>query len=173
MGSTTHYDGRTAHQIVTDEAGPGNIVARSGKYYAIKGERGNVYGCVVLSSTYRGGVSIKYVSEDMGPVENRCPQKVLDALSPLGQFSNDMSYAKKWREASAKYNARKAALPKVTPGTTVKFAEPLDFGNGNLIDTFTHERQHTFTTPNWDCQRVRLPRNWKTSYNWVVVPSPA
>ena len=54
---------------------------------------------------------------------------------------------------------RKAAKPKVKPGDTVRFAEPITFTDGSEGDTFTLEGRSTFRLPGgWG--RVRITK-WK------------
>jgi hypothetical protein len=53
----------------------------------------------------------------------------------------------------------------VKPGMTVKFAEPVDFGDGRVHDTLTLVVGSTFRGP--DGRLYKVP-NWRTRYAWEV-----
>lgn len=111
-----------------------------------------VFGLVLLAETRtqrEGGESYrelhtKAITEDMGPGENECPAAILDLLSDPPE--ND--YARQWRERCRANLAKREAIrarPKPKQGDTVKFERPLEFTNGDTLDTFTYERGARFT----------------------------
>jgi hypothetical protein len=55
----------------------------------------------------------------------------------------------------------------VRPGTCVRFARPLRFGDGEERDTFIFKTRSTFGAPGTDCL-YRIPR-WRTDYDYEVV----
>lgn len=58
----------------------------------------------------------KDMSEDMGPCETECPERILKLLTPT-----DSEWANQWRAACwARINARKAR-PKIVPGTVLRY----------------------------------------------------
>jgi hypothetical protein len=77
----------------------------------------------------------KAMSEDCGPVESTCPNKLLDLM---GDAPNE--HAQEWRDRCRAYNAR----PKVVKGTRVRFAHPITFQNGAEIANFVYEGRNTF-----------------------------
>lgn len=110
-------------------------------YAAVREADGTTWGLVVLTSWSRDYYNFchKEVSEDMGPNETQCPTRILDVLTPT-----DSEYASNWRTRCRDYAATKAARPKVTSGDVVRFAEPIKFGNGETLDTFTFEKRSDF-----------------------------
>jgi hypothetical protein len=82
----------------------------------------DVFGLVLLTERRDGVLYTKPVSEDMGPVEDRCPAHILDLLT---EPSND--HARQWRE---RCRAR-LAKPQPRPGQTVVFSKRLWFSNGD------------------------------------------
>lgn len=74
------------------------VLAKSVKgntiYSAIRHPTGEVFGLVTLLRKNRDGdIMVKDMSEDMGPCESECPEKILALLSPT-----DAEYAIAWRE---------------------------------------------------------------------------
>jgi hypothetical protein len=171
MGTTGHFTQAPTHEVVTeeiewhqaDQPQRHKVIKRSGKFYAVKNlETGEVSAVVAYTSRDSNMVYTKLVDEDMGPYDY-APNSILDVLTPLSPLND---YAVKWRQKSREYNAAKAAMPKVKPGDTIKFAEPIKFSNGVTTDTLTFVKQFTFNHNGW---RFRLGKNWKTRYNWEVV----
>jgi hypothetical protein len=132
-------------------------------YYAVETiETGEVFGLVAITGRDRDMVYTKLVDESMGPSDRDCPPKILNLLSEPAPNE----WAAEWREDSRKRAAAKAAMPKVKAGDTIKFAEPIKFQNGFEVDTLKFVKQFTFSHNGY---RFRLPKNWKTRYNWEVV----
>lgn len=99
---------------------------------------GEVFALVVLLD-YRPkdyyNFGYKDMDETMGPYECDCPERILKLLTPT-----DHEYALGWRERCwARIKAR-AAKPKLTDGCKVRFAQPIEFTNGDKLDTFEVEK---------------------------------
>lgn len=129
--------GKTPRQIIIDELtsqdGQERVldIVNSGgvAYVAFQTRHSTVISIVVLNRTTRAGEFFyKVVDEDMGPVESNCPQRILDKLSPT-----DNAYALEWRERCR----TNLAKPKLVPGMTIEFKEPLRFTDGHVADRFT------------------------------------
>lgn len=178
MGWTGTLTNRPAHELVTEEleyGGAWKVIARSGRYYVIEHQdpehEPHRLAVVALVNSdipqYKGAdrwVYTKLVSEDMGPCEYACPDKLLDMLDP--EPPNE--YAAKWRERCRAYNAAKRAQPKIKPGDVIELAEAITFQNGMNAKRFIYEGRFNFLAGGW---RVRLPKDWKTRYEWKVVTS--
>lgn len=117
-------------------------------YAAVRGRDNEeeVWGLVLLAERREGLLFTKPVSEDMGPVEDRCPARILDLLS---EPSND--YARQWRE---RCRAR-LAQPRPHKGQTIVFAEEFEVTNGELHSTFTYQGGSRFCTPTGCLCRIR------------------
>lgn len=83
----------------------------------------------------------KDMSENSGPYACNCPKRILDLLTPT-----DSEYAKRWREDCRKNLAKRASVPKVKKGDTLKFKEAICFRSGTTLDTFlvTNPRSSVF-----------------------------
>ena len=109
-------------------------------YAAVRSrDQQQVFGLVLLAERHDGLLYTKPISEDMGPVEDRCPERILDLL---GEPSNDR--ARQWRERC------RARLAKPLPreGQTVAFAKALAFTNGEAHSTFTYQGGSRFRAGN-------------------------
>lgn len=92
-------------------------------YAAVRSrDGGDVFALVLLTERCDGLLYTKPVSEDMGPVEDRCTARILNRLTPP---SNE--HAREWRE---RCRAR-LAKPTSRPGQTVIFKERVKFTNGD------------------------------------------
>jgi len=98
-----------------------------------------IWGLVLLAERRDGLLYTKPISEDMGPVEDRCPARILDLLT---EPSND--HARRWRE---RCRAR-LAKPRPRKGQTVTFANPLTFTNNETHSTFPYRGGSRFRTSN-------------------------
>jgi hypothetical protein len=93
-----------------------HIGAIGGTFYAAVRERETqeVWALVVLTGGTSGAsFRWKEMSEEMGPCEDCCPQKILELLTPTSN-----KYALSWRERCRRRLARVAS---VTVGTAVEF----------------------------------------------------
>ena len=96
-----------------------------------------VFGLVLLAERREGLLYTKPVGEDMGPVEDRCPARILDLLSDPP--SNE--YAREWRQRCRQRLTR----PMPRKGQVVAFATPVTFTNGQAHRRFTFEGGSRFT----------------------------
>jgi hypothetical protein len=127
--------------------------ARHGKviYAAVrKPKHDGVFALVLLTKREDGLLFTKPVSEDMGPVEDRCPARILDLLS---EPSNE--YARQWRERCRARLAR--ALPR--KGQTIAFVEPITFTNDEQHRTFVYEGGSRFRATNGLLVHIRCWRD--------------
>lgn len=83
-------------------------------YGAVRDEDGKVSAAVILINRNRGEFNFGYkdMTEAMGPGEARCPERILDQLTPT-----DSEYANEWRARCREHNARQA---KVKVGTRIR-----------------------------------------------------
>lgn len=146
------------------------VVKERVAYGAVKQlQDGSVFGLVVAISYYpsdRHNTCYKEMSEDMGPYESRCPDRILDMLTPTTS-----EYANAWRARCREYNASQKSKPKLTHGCTVKLAAPVRFTNGSSYDTFLIRKDGRKTMLNavneyGPCGYVRL--NLK-NYDYTVI----
>lgn len=154
-------------------------------------ESGRVRAFVTITKHVPGHRNFGYKDPDetMGPYEARCPAQVLYLLSPLPGCDHpplgeagycgtccardwrrrcrEAATAAEWARAQAelaRYVARARARA-VKPGMAVKFAEPVDFGDGRVHDTLTLVQRSTFRGP--DGRLYKVP-NWRTRCAWEV-----
>jgi hypothetical protein len=115
-------------------------------YAAVRSrENQEIWGLVLLAERRDGLLYTKPISEDMGPVEDRCPARILNLLT---EPSND--HARQWRERCRAHLAR----PRPRPGQTVVFAKPLSFTNGEVHDTLIFQGRSRFHSANGQLYRV-------------------
>jgi hypothetical protein len=106
----------------------------------------------------------KDIEEGMGPVQTRCPRRLISAASPLRHSDPaiDRNYAAQWRQKCLNHHAavskRKAEL---VPGASIRLPCILDFADGYKGDHFVVEvvkrrgRNHTyFRAPNGRLYRI-------------------
>lgn len=119
------------------------LVAASTWYAAVEriskgtGER-EVFALVVLVRMQKAQIpgafnfSYKTMSEDMGPCEARCPERILDRLTPTVSIQ-----ANEWRQRCRALHAQRKSLPPLAVGTVLRFAEPVSFGSRGQASEFT------------------------------------
>jgi hypothetical protein len=119
--------------------------------YAAVGSRDgrDVFGLVLRAVRLKGVLFTKSVSEDMGPVEDHCPARILDQLT---EPSNDN--AREWRERCRAHLARS----RLRPGQKVTFAKPLQFTNGDVHRTLIFHGGVRFRSANGTLYHIR---SWK------------
>lgn len=170
MGWTGYpNDRRKAIDIVKEEL-TGEFhkaVANSGsRYWVIENTKTGVrFGVVVLCNRRDGMLFTKVMDESMGPCYYRFPERFLGLLS-----DTDNKYALEWRQKVREYHASKKATPKLDKGDTVVFGEALDFTNGYSLDRMVYLGGYRFRgiLSGGYTTTVRLPRNWRTRYEWKV-----
>ena len=81
--------------------------------------------------------SFKVVDEDMGPFHHDCPDEILDLLDPV----EEGSFAAEWRARCREVNEVRR---NVTPGSVVRFAEPVLFSDGVERSEFVYIDKNKF-----------------------------
>ena len=122
---------------------------------------------VFLTSKTRDAYDFGYkdLVEAMGPVEARCPRRIITAASRLRHPDPAIegNYAARWRQkcldGCTAQTRRKAEL---VPGATIRLSRPIDFTDGYKGDCFVVEivtwrgRNRTcFRAPNGGLYRIR------------------
>jgi len=82
-----------------------------------------VVGIVVLTQVSRDpyyNFYYKDMDETMGPYEAKCPERILDQLTPTTDEN-----ALRWREDCRAYHVERKARPKTRKGDVLVFAQPL------------------------------------------------
>jgi hypothetical protein len=104
---------------VIDTARYGQVI-----YAAVRSSDGQeIFGLVLLTKHHRGMLYTKPISEDMGPVEDCCPARILDLLT---EPSNPD--ACRWRQRCRARLGR----PRPHRGQKVVFTKPLRFTDGEV-----------------------------------------
>ena len=139
---------------VIDTARYGTVI-----YAAVRSrDSQEIWGLVLLAERRDGILYTKPVSEDMGPVEDRAPARILDLLT---EPSND--HARQWRERCRAHLAR----PRPRPGQTVVFAKPLSFTNGEVHHTLIFQGGSRFHSA--DGRLYRVPSWSQLDYTVLLV----
>jgi hypothetical protein len=102
---------------VIDTARYGTVI-----YAAVRSEDGaEIFGLVLVAERNGGTLYTKAISEDMGPAEDCCPERILDLLSEPSD-----EWAREWRQRC------RARIERGRPsrGQTVVFKKPLEFTDG-------------------------------------------
>ncbi|WP_200338561.1 DUF6927 domain-containing protein [Rhodovibrio sodomensis] len=73
----------------------------------------------------------KQVSESAGPQQTRCPERILDRLSPT-----DSADAMAWRAACRERHAARAAARKIGWGDIIAFDAPIELADGRRYARF-------------------------------------
>jgi hypothetical protein len=122
---------------------------------------------VVLTSKARNAYDFGYkdLEESMGPVEARCPRRLIAAASPLRHPDPAVegNYAARWRQKCLDQVAAKARRKaELVHGATIRVSSVLDFTDGHKDDRFVVEivkrrgRNHTyFKASNGSLYRIR------------------
>lgn len=128
-------------------------------YAAIRDDRnGAVIATVTLVRYYRdGNMSVKHMSDDMGPCERECPENILDLLTPT-----DQKWAQEWRADCRENLLRRAAVRGLKIGEMFSFSKPLRFTNGEEYQEFRlirKTRGYLLAAPKGCDWEVRISRN--------------
>jgi hypothetical protein len=147
------------------------VANRGAKYWLMREkETGRLTAVVALVRKSRGEIGTKIMGEDVGPADYGYPLAFLDRLS---EAPNE--YAAEWRQKVREHHAKKKAAPKLAPGDTIRVETPIEFDGGFKADTFRLLNNNRFrTTATGDngglyTIAVRLPRDWRTRYKFVIV----
>jgi hypothetical protein len=162
------------HLEILDAAQAGSIC-----YLAARTPRG-VIGLIAqyrwvpnANIAYAHNFGYKVEEEGMGPYSSRCPERILEALSPLADLydtdSAEFRHARGWRESCWATIFAKRAKPQVKSGDVIRFSAAITFGNGMKGDTFTFLKRSTFRL---DHSRVSIPR-WRDNRDYEVVSRAA
>ena len=95
---------------------------------------GEVIGIVCLIRYYPKdyfNLMYKDMTENMGPFYYGCPEKILNLLT-----EPKSEEAKEWRRKCREKLENKKRNKKVKEGSVIKLDEPLEFSNGEKVDTF-------------------------------------
>lgn len=130
---------------IIDHSKVGNTLYLALKLGPKHGEReGLVTALVILLRKSRDYYNFGYkdMSESCGPVESKCPKRIINLLSPLDKLyepgSSSYEWAKAWRERCMNQKAGK----KVEEGTVIKLPNPIRFNNGGMFSTFRKMRRN-------------------------------
>nr|WP_303180691.1 hypothetical protein [Lachnoclostridium phocaeense] len=101
-------------------------------YAAVKMPSLDVIGVVILTTTDKKNycnISIKVISEDMGPCYYDCPQSILELLSPTVN-----EWARSWRDKCYSHNEKRKTIQKLKLGSTilvddVRYVKSIPFGH--------------------------------------------
>jgi hypothetical protein len=103
-----------------------------------------VLGIVILIKWSPGRICYKDMSEDMGPCENSCPERILKQLSPLEDFlepeTNCYSWAKNWREQAWKQIEKAREWKRIEAGAII-YTGRYRFSDGSDRSTFLIEQR--------------------------------
>ncbi len=147
------------HGIYTPVANKG-----AGSWVVLNNETGKRFAVVVLAKKDRYGyLTYKIIHETSGPAQDTFPLSLLNQLDPI-----DSEWANDWRERVRAYHRNKASKPHLTPGDVVRFEKPISFTGGFDASELTYLGGFRFETGRFG-SRVRLPRDWKTRFEWEVV----
>ena len=162
MGATGYYTDKPTRQLITElltydndlckcevvdaaTVGEATYLAWRKTYHPDSGDvdAGKTYVMAIVVEHHRahGETIIRECGETGGPVHRDCPARILDKLSPIEDFTvestgdfNPREWATKWR---ADCRARIAKVQKAPGnGAIIKFAKPIKFVSGDVIDTF-------------------------------------
>lgn len=170
MGWTGYpNDRRKAVDIVREELTGEfhKVIAHSGsRYWVVENTKTNErFAVIVLCNRRDGMIFTKVMDETVGPYYYAFPERFLDLLT-----DTDNELALEWRDKVREYHASKKTTPKLAKGDTVVFDKPLDFTNGYSLDRMVYLGGYRFRgiLSGGYTTTVRLPKNWRTSYDWKV-----
>lgn len=176
MGWTQQYTTRPSVDVVREELiGSGStyrvVANRGAKYWVLEViETGERFAVVVLVRKTRDSITTKVITEDMGPVDYNFPEKFLDLLS-----NTDSKYAIEWRQKVREHHAKKKLQPTLKAGDIIVLDHALEFTGGFSSRRMQFVEGNRFRVLDMDGGRytpmVRLPRAWKTAYNWSLESS--
>ena len=116
-------------------------------------EPGAVFGLVRLAERREGLLFTKSIAEDMGPIQDQCPARILDLLTAPSSES-----AREWRDRCGARLSR----PHPVKGQTVVFSEPVALPDGSAVCGLIFEGGSRFRSR--DGALCRVPRWRKMDY---------
>jgi len=102
----------------------------------------------------------KDMSEEMGPCESECPERILKLLTPT-----TYEWAQQWRDRCWE-NIKKRSTVKVKKGDKIKFKDEISFCSGAVLDTFTFLKGSTFMSGPYQ-SRYRIT-NWRNRLKKLI-----
>jgi hypothetical protein len=139
-------------------------------YAAIRSPKGYVFGAVILVRKHKDEVMVKAMDESEGPAYYACPASVFKALTPVEEMEritgSPSPWAREWRQKVAEGIAAKEAARAIRPGTIIRFAAPMRFGDGRERQVLQLEARTVFRDEAG--RRVRVPGWQRRQYE--VVP---
>lgn len=155
----------TVHGRILECATVGNVF-----YAAVENndaatvDPGKTWGLVILMQRGRGEYNFHYkeMDEGMGPVECRCPERILDRLS-----MTENEYALHWRTRCQDYHDARKAKGTIRKGETVVFTAPENLAALGPL-TRTDGRKGLFRRDNTGGM-IHIP--WWRSATWETVPT--
>jgi hypothetical protein len=147
-------------------------------YGALREKRtGHVEAFVALlnrgRSQYTGDANFGYkdMTETMGPAERECPRRILEMLTPLDvifagedpETNSSYRWAREWREACWANVRKRESRTTAKKGDTLKFAQPLEFANGDTLDTLVlvDARRNQFARPGREFSPAYRISRWR------------
>jgi hypothetical protein len=128
-------------------------------YFVAARENGDRYAGVLSIDQFDGQLFVKPIMETSCPIEQSCPQRVLDAI--IREIPDTTENSRQWRTACQdRLDAIAVANEHLTPGCTFKLSIPQTFSDDQTCDTFVY-RCATDIRRATDNVRVRLPAEWR------------
>lgn len=125
-------------------------------YGAVREPDGRVWALVCLLDfvPHRGfNIGYKDMDESMGPNADRCPQDILDLLTPT-----DSQWANEWRDRCRARLAKRSITFKV--GDVVEFNEAVEFANHVSYSTFYVKSVKPWRVSDGAYTTLRVTRDW-------------
>lgn len=126
-------------------------------YAAMRISKTRVVGlvCVMLHFEDFFNFSYKESTEDEGPGPTRCPDHILDLLTPVEKLflipseraERRRKNAQDWRDECRRFNAQQRDLEHILPGATVTLDGPMDFPDGATHQVLVYQSGNEFTVP--------------------------
>jgi len=116
-------------------------------YAAVRSSDGQeVFGLVLLAERRDGVLYTKPISEDTGPVEDHCPERILNQLTEPSNRN-----AREWRERCR----NRLVKPRPRQGQRVVFVKPLHFINGDAYGILTFQGGSRFRSDDGTLYHIR------------------
>lgn len=191
MGWTyTHKDkGITIKDFFTKEFSGENgevidcaVVERKTAYIAYRGKKGRLEGkvtafiCLLGYSKDYYNFGYKDMDETMGAYEAKCPERILNLLSPVEEFGlseRGMEYASEWRKSCWENINKKKTAVTLKDGDIVHFEKAIHFTNGDNIQDFKVKKEGKkvrFESIGKYWQKYQIT-NWKDR-EFTIIPIP-
>lgn len=157
FGDYFNYEGERVRSTLLDCSGTLSVVYCAVEHvYKQEEDRREVWACVILTrrapkSWYNFGQ--KEISEEMGPLEIDCPERILDLLMPT---SNE--HALKWRARCRESLAKRKARPRLKKGLVIKIPFEVNFVDGCSEQIFIVDVPRRMWVRNLTGRRYRLTR---------------